>query len=96
MKYAFMSFSCPTLTLPEALKLVSDSGYDGFEIRIDAGHAHGIETDMPAAKRREARDMARDMGVDLACLATSVCLWRCVRIWAFAACACSAAPSTRV
>ena len=72
MKYSFMSFSCPKLGLAEALDLVKESGYTGFEPRIDAGHAHGIETDMPAEKRRAARALAQDKQVSLCCLASSV------------------------
>ncbi len=72
MNYAFMSFSCPELTLPEALALVKASGYAGFEPRIESGHAHGIETTMPKEKRREARELAAEAGVTLCCLATSV------------------------
>ncbi|MBO4884642.1 MAG: sugar phosphate isomerase/epimerase [Clostridia bacterium] len=72
MKYAFMSFSCPELTLPEALELVRTSGYSGFEPRIDAGHKHGIETAMTKAARAEAKRMAADSGVTLCCLASSV------------------------
>ena len=72
MQYAFMSFSCPKATLPEALDLVRDSGYGGFEPRVEEGHAHGIELDMPSAKRREARALAEEKQVALCCLATSV------------------------
>ena len=72
MNYAFMSFSCPKMALPEALALVKASGYAGFEPRIDSGHAHGIETSMPKAERRRAREIAADAGVTLCCLATSV------------------------
>ena len=72
MKYSFMSFSCPKLPLGEALDLVKASGYAGFEPRVDAGHAHGIEPDMPADRRREARALAEDKGVALCCLASSV------------------------
>ena len=71
MKYAFMSFSCPRAALGEALDLVKESGYAGFEPRIDAGHAHGIETNMTPAARRETRRMAEDKGVTLCCLASS-------------------------
>jgi len=72
MNYAFMSFSCPQLTLGEALDLVRDSGYTGFEPRIDSGHRHGIEPGMTPEKRREALSLAADRQVALCCLATSV------------------------
>ncbi|MBR3504524.1 MAG: sugar phosphate isomerase/epimerase [Clostridia bacterium] len=72
MNYAFMSFSCPGLPLGEALDLAKASGYAGFEPRIDAGHAHGIEPGMPKDARRAARALAGDKGVSLCCLASSV------------------------
>ncbi len=46
MNYAFMNFSCPDASLAEALDLVRESGYTGFEPRIGAGHAHGVEVGM--------------------------------------------------
>ena len=55
-----MSFSCPKATLPEALDLVRDSGYGGFEPRVEEGHAHGIEYGMTSAERREARALAEE------------------------------------
>ncbi|MBN1639991.1 MAG: sugar phosphate isomerase/epimerase [Anaerolineae bacterium] len=71
MKYAFMSFSCPTLSLGEMLDVAQRYGYQGLEPRIDAGHAHGIELDTPPAQRRALAAQARDSGIDLCCVATS-------------------------
>ena len=72
MKYSFMSFSCPELSLHAALLLAARLGYSGFEARVDNGHRHGIELDMPPAARKEALLIARDSPVKLCCLATSV------------------------
>ncbi len=72
MKYSFMSFSCPELSLPEALDLAKRNGYEGFEPRIDSGHKHGIELGISPEKRREAMAVAADKQVSLCCLATSV------------------------
>ena len=71
MKYAFMSFSCPTLSLDEMLALARDYGYDGIEPRIEAGHAHGIEMDTGVRERHEIAQKARDSGIALCCVATS-------------------------
>ncbi len=71
MKYAFMSFSCPQLSLDEMLALAKRYGYDGIEPRISAGHAHGIELDADATRRREARQKAIDSGIEICCIATS-------------------------
>lgn len=71
MKYAFMSFSCPGLTLDEILALAKGLGYDGIEPRLVAQHKHGIETDVDAATRQIIRQKADDSGIAIACLATS-------------------------
>ena len=71
MKYAFMSFSCPELTLAELLALASKLGYDGIEPRLAAGHKHGIETTIGAEERRAIRAQVAAGDIALACLATS-------------------------
>ncbi len=71
MKYAFMSFSCPQLTLGEMLALAAQLGYDGIEPRLTAGHRHGIETSIAAAERRAIRQQVASGAIPLACLATS-------------------------
>ena len=74
MKYAFMSFSTPALTLDEMLATAKRHGYDGIEPRLVADHAHGIEVQISAAARREVRAKVTDSGIALACIATS-CLY---------------------
>ncbi len=71
MKYSFMSFSTPALTLAEMLSLAKELGYDGVEPRIDAGHAHEVEVATPEGRRKELRDQAADSGISLCCVATS-------------------------
>ena len=71
LKYAFMSFSCPTLTLDEMLALAKRLGYDGIEPRIDSGHAHGVELSASASSRATLRQKAIDSGIALCCVATS-------------------------
>jgi len=70
MKYAFMSFSCPQLSLAEMLSLAHRLGYDGIEPRLNCEHGHGIELSANAVQRREIRRQVEDSGVALACLAT--------------------------
>ncbi|MFH1569670.1 MAG: sugar phosphate isomerase/epimerase family protein [Gemmatimonadota bacterium] len=72
MRYAFMTFSTPELSLAEVLAAARRCGYEGIEPRLDAGHAHGIEATASAAQRRELRQQVADSGVTLACLATSL------------------------
>jgi sugar phosphate isomerase/epimerase len=71
MRYSFMSFSTPDLTLKEALNAAKRFGYEGFEPRLDSGHRHGLETGTAAAVLKEARAMAEEAGVVLCCIATS-------------------------
>lgn len=72
MKFAFMSFSTPGMSLTEMLETARRYGYDGIEPRMDAGHAHGIEVGASPEKVAEARRQAADAGIALACLATSL------------------------
>ena len=72
MKYAFMTFSTPELTLTEVLATARDYGYDGIEPRLDAKHRHGIEVAASAAERAAIRRQVAESGIALACLATSL------------------------
>ncbi len=71
MKYAFMSFSCPDSTLAEMLVVAAELGYAGLEPRLDAHHAHGIETSLSGPQRQAVKAQVTDSGVALACLAVS-------------------------
>jgi sugar phosphate isomerase/epimerase len=71
MKYSFMSFSCPQLSLDEMLSLAKRFGYDGIEPRINSGHKHGVELDTDAATREEIKRKAAEGGVAICCVATS-------------------------
>ena len=71
MKYAFMTFSTPELSLAEVLEAANRYGYDGIEPRLDAGHAHGVEVAATDRQRSEIKKQAKDAGIALACLATS-------------------------
>lgn len=72
MKFAFMTFSTPEWELSRILEFCRRTGYDGFEPRLDSGHAHGIETDASPEQRRTIRRQAEDNGIAICCLATSV------------------------
>ena len=71
MKYSFMSFSGPQLTLGELLAVAKRFGYDGVEPRIDSQHKHGVETAASAAQRKEIKKQVAAGKVALACIATS-------------------------
>jgi sugar phosphate isomerase/epimerase len=71
LKYSFMSFSAPQLSLGELLTLAADLGYDAIEPRLASSHGHGIELESTAAQRQAIRAQAEASGVALCCLATS-------------------------
>ena len=71
MKYSFMTFSCPELSLDEVISLAKRTGYDGVEPRVVANHKHGIETDISTAKRQEIKSKFAQSGVAACCIATS-------------------------
>ena len=71
MHFAFMSFSCPELTLPDMLSLAQNLGYTGIEPRAGSNHNHGVELDADATTRRTIREQATESGIALCCLATS-------------------------
>ena len=73
MKYAFMSYSVPEMTLEQALEAASRWGYDGFEPRVASEHAHGVERSLDADQRRAIRETVESSGVALCCLATGCC-----------------------
>jgi sugar phosphate isomerase/epimerase len=72
MKYSFMSFSTPELSLAQMLDTARCYGYDGIEPRLDSKHAHGIEVDATAEQRAAAGQQAVEAGIELGCLATSL------------------------
>ena len=55
LKYAFMTFSTPELSLADCLETASRLGYDGIEPRLDSNHAHGIEAAATAVERNNIR-----------------------------------------
>ena len=71
MKYSFMSFSCPELTLDEMLSMAKEFGYDGIEPRVSSNHRHGVEFDANQNQRREIKQKAIDAGIAIGCVATS-------------------------
>ena len=71
IKIGFMTFSCPQWDLNEVLTAAVRYGYDSVEPRAEAGHKHGVELDTTKKQRKEIKSAFADMGVDLACIATS-------------------------
>jgi sugar phosphate isomerase/epimerase len=73
LKYSFMTFACPEYTLEEVIRSAAKHGYDGVEPRVESDHGHGIELGLSKADCRDIAVKFDDAGVELCCLATSVC-----------------------
>ena len=71
MKYSFMTFSCPQLSLEQALAMAKDYGYDGIEPRAESKHNHGVELSADASQRADIKRQAAQSGIDICCIATS-------------------------
>ena len=72
MKLSFMTFVCPEWTTEKIVKFARLASYDGVEIRVDAGHRHGISSASSAQSRQSIKKLFGDEGVGIASIATSV------------------------
>ena len=58
-------------SLPKILGFCRAAGFAGVELRVEAGHAHGVELERTPAERREIRDRVEDAYLEVACIGTS-------------------------
>lgn len=72
MKLSFMTFVCPEWGMEQAVRFAAEAGYHGIEIRVDAGHRHGVSSQSSATDRQAVKRLFGDAGVEIACVATSV------------------------
>lgn len=72
MKLSFMTFVCPEWQTEKIVKFAKEASYDGVEIRVDAGHKHGISSASSAQARQSVKKLFGDEGVEIASVATSV------------------------
>ena len=71
MNYAFMTFSCPSYTLAQALDAAKRYGYAGVEPRVESKHAHGVELSATPDQRRDIKRQFEDAGIAACCVAVS-------------------------
>lgn len=70
MKLGLVTYNiAPDWDLPTLLRRCRETGYQGVELRTT--HAHGVEPDISAERRREVRRMFDDSGVTLWGLGTA-------------------------
>lgn len=72
LKLSFMTFVCPEWKIEKIVKFAREAGYDGVEIRVDAGHKHGISSKSSSEERRYVKKLFDNEGVEVASIATSV------------------------
>ena len=72
MKLCFTTFACPNWSLREIIRMAAKHRYQGIELRIDAGHAHGVEVWSSVVERKKFREHIEKADLSVACIATSL------------------------
>lgn len=72
LKLSFMTFVCPEWAIEKIVQFAREASYDGVEIRVDAGHKHGISPKSSMDERRHVKRLFDDEGLEVSCIATSV------------------------
>ena len=72
IKLATMSSVCPDWTLDEVVAGMKRHSYQGFEPRVEGGHASGIEIERSTDERKDIRARMEDEGLEICCIATGV------------------------
>jgi len=73
MKLGYMTFVCPEWKIERVAGFAKEAGYDGVEIRVDAGHQHGISSESSTHIRQSVRKLFADESLEIPSVATSVC-----------------------
>ncbi len=71
-KTCFTTFACPAWHLDRIIDAAVLHGYQGVEVRVDAGHSHGIEVAAPGRDRMEFHHLFSAAGVEPCCMATGI------------------------
>lgn len=69
MRFGFMSSVAPQWDLDGLIAAAREYGFDAVELRVEWGHAAGMELDTPQERRAEARRKVADAGLAVSCLA---------------------------
>ncbi|MDP6779359.1 MAG: sugar phosphate isomerase/epimerase family protein [Candidatus Latescibacteria bacterium] len=72
MKLGYMTFVCPEWKIERVVEFAKEAGYDGVEIRVDAGHQHEISSESTAETRQSVKKLFADQGIEIPAVATSV------------------------
>ena len=71
-KISYMTWVAPEWDIPKLIEGARKYGYNGVEIRVEAGHAHGLELDTPPETLTRVRSAFTQSGVEISCVATSL------------------------
>ena len=71
MNKSFMTFMCTGWDMGTVAAKAAAFGYEGVELRVDSGHAHGLDADSPPEKIKETKQLFADADVAVCCIATS-------------------------
>ncbi len=72
MKISFVTFTCPTWSLDQAIDAAVRLGYQGIEFRCDARHGHGVEIYTDKIERADIRRKLDRYELEVPCLGTSL------------------------
>lgn len=67
-----MTFVCPEWEIEKIPRFARRAGYDGVEIRVNAGHKHGLSSRSSYAERERVRKLFQREGIEISSIATSV------------------------
>ncbi len=69
VRFGFMSSVAPHWNLDQLIAAANEHGYQALELRVEWGHAAGLELDTPRPQRQEARRKLIDAGIAVSALA---------------------------
>jgi sugar phosphate isomerase/epimerase len=72
MRLAFMTWACPNWTVEQIIDAAKRYGYEGVEFRLSVNHAHGVEVGISDERKSLVRNLFKENGLTIACLASGV------------------------
>ena len=71
-KVSYMTWVAPEWDITKLIEGARKYGYNGVELRVEKGHAHGLELETPPEELARARSTFTQSGVEISCVATSL------------------------
>ncbi len=67
-----MTWACPNWTVEQIVDAAKRYGYEGVEFRLSVNHAHGVEVGIGDERKSFVRNLFKENGLTIACLASGV------------------------